>query len=558
MNITNDIGTVYYTTNGEDPRSAGGDPNPIAGSLAGSKLPVTIVERGSSWKYNDDGEDLGTEWRTNNYDDATWQQGAAPLGYGGISGTDLATEINTGRANTTYLRGIFELEDASVILSLRAEVHVDSGCVVYINGEEAFRDGLGDGEIAFDSRPAKDGNEGEFDTFEVDPSLLRSGTNVIALDVKNQSTSGGSSDMVIDFALRGTRTNPDSAAIPITGPMTVKARTLNDGEWSALTEASFTVDTVPATGENVAIAEMLYNPAGPTDTELAAGITDGDQMEFIEIRNIGSRNVDLQGVRFTDGIAFDFTDGSIRSISPGQHVIVVSDLTAFKLRYGNGFDGMIAGEFVGNLNNGGENVRLTGADDSTLHEFAYSDSEPWPAEGDEGYSLQIVNAGADHASPTNWKASSTIGGNPGPEGTSSTLTLAQWESNFFSEEELRNPGVSGPDADADQDAVSNFAEFIFGTSPRDAKERPVPPRGGVTTDDDGIIYLTVALNMSAVPRDIVITGESSQDMAAWAAASVERISETALGDGRVEVTYRDRNPVQPGENRYLRLRMTAQ
>jgi hypothetical protein len=519
LGITNDLGTVYYTTNGEDPRSASGEPNPIAGSLAGSKLEVSIIERGSNWKYNDGGVDLGTDWRTNEYDDDSWQQGAAPLGYGGISDTTIATEVNLDRANTTYLRGTFELEDASVMLSLEAEVHVDSGCVVYINGEEAFRDGLDAGEITFDSKPAEDGNEGVFDSFVIPPGMLRSGANVIAIDAKNQSTSGGSSDMVIDFALKGTRTNPDSAPVPITGPMTVKARTLNDGEWSALTEARFTVNTTPATSQNIAVAEMLYNPVGPTDTEVAAGVTDGDQFEFVELRNTGSQNVDLRGARFTDGIAFDFSESSILSIAPGQHVIVVSDLAAFQLRYGHSFDSMIA-----------------------------------------GYSLQIVNVSGDHASPTNWKVSSAIGGNPGPDGTTPTLTLTlpQWQATFFSAEELQNQAFSGPDGDADGDGSSNFAEFVFGTSPRDNNARPSSPRGGTMDDGAGNTYVTVTFTIASEPRAVTFSGESSADLTSWAPAPVERISETATGGGDVEVTYRDLAPVQPGSQRYLRMLMTNQ
>ena len=560
LGITSDIGTVYYTTNGEDPRDASGEPNPGAGSLAGSKLAISILEKGTTWKYNDDGVDLGTDWRTNDYDDSAWKQGPAPLGYGGITGTDIATTMNTDRANTSYLRGSFELEDASVILSLEAEVHVDSGCVVYINGQEALRDGFvaDDGEILFDSRPAKDGNEGEFDVFVINTSLLRAGTNVIAIDVKNKAVSGGSSDMVIDFALAGTRTSPDSAPIPINRPMTVKARTLYDGEWSALTAASFTVNTTPASSANVAVAEMLYNPVGPSDTEIAAGVTDGDQFEFVEIRNTGAQNVDLNGLRFTDGVAFDFSGGNIQSIAPGQHVIVVSDLAAFQLRYGNSFDAMIAGEYVGNFNNGGENVRLTGANDRTLHEYAYSDSAPWPIEGDNGYSLQIVNSAGDHAEPTNWKVSSAVGGNPGPDSSTPPVTLAQWQSTFFSEEELQNTGISGPDADADGDLVSNFAEFVFGTSPRDSAARPSSPRGGLMANGDGNSYITVTITIATEPRAITFSGESSTDLASWAGATVERVSETPLGDGRTEVTYRNVAPVQPGKQSYLRLRMTAQ
>ena len=557
LRITNELGSVYYTTNGEDPRSPDGAPNPLAGSLAGSKLEVSLVEAGSNWKYNDAGVDLGTDWRANAYDDSAWLQGAAPLGYGGISGTELVTQVNPDRANTTYFRGTFELDDAAAMLSLTADVHVDSGCVVYINGQEALRDGLPDGEITFESRPDSDGHEGEFQTFEIDPALLQTGTNVIAIDVKNQSTSGGSSDMVIDFALSGTRTNPDNSPIPITQAMTVKARSLNGGEWSALTEASFTVDTTPATSDNVAVAEFLFNPAGPTDAEIAAGITDGDQLEFLEIRNIGAQGVDLQDVRFTDGVSFDFGTGSIRSIAPGEHAIIVSDLDAFRVRYGSAYDGMIAGQFIGNLNNGGENVRLSGPDGAVLHEFAYGDADPWPKEGDEGFSLQIVDEKGDHASPTNWKASAAIGGNPGPEGGVPALTLAQWKSTFFTEEELQNAGVSGDGADADGDLNSNFVEFVFGTSPRDGADRPSAPRGGVM-EDGGSAYVTVTFSMAQEARAVSIAGESSTDLANWGATAVERVSETPVAGGRTEVTYREIAPLQAGADRYLRLRFTAQ
>lgn len=559
LRITNEAGSVYYTTNGEDPRSPDGTPNPNAGSLGGSTLPISLVARGSSWKYDESGVDLGAAWRAPDYDDSGWQQGAAPLGYGNVIDTTIATQVNTNRANTTYFRGSFEIDDATAILSLSAEVNVDAACVVYINGMEALRDGFAPGDVSFDTRPALDGNEGAYDVFEVDPSLLKNGINVIALDVKNQTATGGGSDMAIDFSLDGTRTNPGNTAIPISSPMTVKARSFNEGEWSALTEASFTVNTVPATSENLAVAELLYNPTGATETEMAAGITDGDQFEFIEILNTGTRNVDLQGVRFTDGIAFDFSTSEIKSITPGQHIILVSDLPAFQIRYGNAFDGVIAGEFIGNLNNGGENVRLTGANDEALHEFAYDDSDPWPAQGDDGYSLQIIDAKGDHSSPGNWKVSPEIGGNPGPESESPSLTLAQWEASFFSESELQNSAFSGAEADADGDLVSNFTEFVFGTSPRDSNDRPSTPRGGSIEDADGNRYITMTITIAAEPRAFSIAGENSTDLTNWSATDVERIDESPLGDGRLEVTYRDRNPLitEQGQ-RYLRLRMSAQ
>ena len=558
LRLTNEVGVIYVTTNGEDPRLPNGEPNPNASSQAGSKVAVSLVEAGSTWKYFDAGEDLGTAWRQVGFDDSGWNSGAAPLGYGGISDTDIATQVNPGRHTATYFRRTIELEDASVVLSLAAKVHVDAGCVVYINGQEALRDGMPDGEITFDSVGTSDGKEGVFDDFEeLDVSLLQNGTNVIAIQVHNQSATGGSSDMVVDLSLSAVQTNPENSALLITEPLTVKARAYNDGEWSPLTEADFTVDTVPAASDNLAIAEFLYNPAGPTDTEKEAGVSDGDQFEYLEVRNIGSRNVDLHDVRFTDGISFDFSESAIRTIAPGQHVIIVSDLAAFPVRFGNGNNGMIAGQYVGNLNNGGERIRLTGPGDITLHEFTYDDAEPWPEEGDAGHSLQIIDASGDHADATNWKASDSLGGNPGPEGTATALTLAAWLSTHFSPEELQNEGFSGGSADADGDATSNFAEFVYGTSPRDASDRPESPRGSIIEGDDGKFYLAVTITMSQEARAVSFSGETSTDLAAWNASAVERVSETTLQSGRLEVTFRESAPIDVDSPRYLRLKMVA-
>ncbi|MGZ0230566.1 MAG: hypothetical protein ACKVKO_11530, partial [Acidimicrobiales bacterium] len=75
---------------------------------------------------------------------------------------------------------------------------------------------------------------------------------------------------------------------------------------------------------------------------------------------------------------------------------------------------------------------------------------------------------------------------------------------------------------------------------------------------DGNSYITVTITIATEPRAITFSGESSTDLASWAGATVERVSETPLGDGRTEVTYRNVAPVQPGKQSYLRLRMTAQ
>ena len=57
------------------------------------------------------------------------------------------------------------------------------------------------------------------------------------------------------------------AAIRYTGPFqlprngTVKARVLDGQSWSALDEATFAIDVVPADASNLRIAEVHYHPA---------------------------------------------------------------------------------------------------------------------------------------------------------------------------------------------------------------------------------------------------------------------------------------------------------
>ena len=49
-----------------------------------------------------------------------------------------------------------------------------------------------------------------------------------------------------------------------------------------------------------------------------------------------------------------------------------------------------------------------------IHDFAYSDTTPWPVAADgDGASLEVVNLNGDYSDPTNWRSSATLGGTPG-------------------------------------------------------------------------------------------------------------------------------------------------
>jgi len=155
------------------------------------------------------------------------------------------------------------------------------------------------------------------------------------------------------------------------------------------------------------VTEIMYNPAaGP-------GSTNAQDFEFIELRNIGPGPLNLTGVRFTNGIDFAFTGSAVTTLASGTRVLIVKSLAAFTARYGGGFS--IAGEFAGNLDNGGERLRLEDASGEKILEFDYNNSW-YPITDGHGFSLAIV----DDAAPwdtwdqkSSWQPAGQLGGLPG-------------------------------------------------------------------------------------------------------------------------------------------------
>ncbi|MHB1033246.1 MAG: lamin tail domain-containing protein [Pirellulales bacterium] len=201
------------------------------------------------------------------------------------------------------------------------------------------------------------------------------------------------------------------AAQAYTGPVLldesrlVKARVLSGSAWSAVNEATFVLNTpLP-----VRVTEILYHPQAPP----AGSPYLTEDFEFIELVNTGAKTIDLAGVRFTQGITFDFTGDDVASLAPGQYVLVVGNRPAFESRYGAGLP--VAGQYTGRLNNAGETIRLEDKFGVPVLEFAYKDG--WhPLTDTQGFSLTLVDPTADPATWGNqesWRPSRLAGGSPG-------------------------------------------------------------------------------------------------------------------------------------------------
>ncbi len=405
--ISSAVGNIYYTTDGSDPRQAGGAINPAATLLPGSLSESTLLtKRSTDWRYLDDGVDMGTAWRNPAFDDSSWVTGNAPLGFGSINGNPLGgPEINPDGHLTVYFRKELEVAAPQLIIGATVEVMSDGGAIVYFNGIEIARDNMPEGNVSFDTPSLSDSNgaEGNFDSFTFPRSAFVEGNNVIAVELHNRSS--GSSDMGMDLTITIVGTNPDNTPVSIDVATTVLARSFDAGEWSALNQATFITNTA-ASAANLVISEVFYNPPG------SAEVT-----EYVELFNVGNETISLAGVAFVEGIAFTFPDDT--TLVAGGRLLVVADLTAFEVRFGSVLP--VAGTFSGQLNNGGEVITLTAANGDQIASFRYDDRVPWPLSADlDGRSLTMIapRPGLDANDSSIWRSSIASGGSPGNSDTS--------------------------------------------------------------------------------------------------------------------------------------------
>jgi len=199
--------------------------------------------------------------------------------------------------------------------------------------------------------------------------------------------------------------------------------------------------------QNLRISEIMYDPIG------------GSDLEFIELENIGTEPLNLAGVRFTEGIDFDFPD---MILNPGEFVLVVSDIDAFSAFYDEGLN--VAGEYTGKLSNGGERLRLEiNSLNAGIHDFEYDD---WfPAADGSGFSLIFNNTSLPPTAwneKENWAPGLTLNGSPGESGTFS-LSAAPVEKVTLPNELTIAPTVSaGPFSPA---SISYQWESLDGPAP---------------------------------------------------------------------------------------------
>jgi hypothetical protein len=239
--------------------------------------------------------------------------------------------------------------------------------------------------------------------------------------------------------------------------------------------------------DSLRITEIMFNPPG------------GSNYEYVELHNIGAAPIDLGGVRFTEGIGFVFP---AISLAPGEEVLVVGSLVDFEARYGAGLN--VAGEFTGNLSNGGEEITLQLPEpfEAAILRFDYNDS--WVAAADgPGAALQIDDTGrkvSTWGDASSWIETQLFGS---PDGAGLTaMDYSTWAT-------ANGVGVEGEDLDLD--GILNLVEYALGTDPNVPNGLPTP----TVSDAGGVIEMQWEVDVDIRKTDLEIAFEVSDDAETW-------------------------------------------
>jgi hypothetical protein len=395
FSMTATKGTIYYTIDGTDPR--------LPGTSLGTTSSTNLVAENAAKKVLVPTADISNDWIINpRFNDSSWLSGTGGVGYERSSGYEslIGIDVGTqmyGKLTSCYIRIPFTISNSpSSFNLLTLNMQYDDGFISYINGVEVQRV-LFTGTPAWNSTTSTNHEADVIEPFDISNYLgkLYQGGNLLAIQGLNVSTT--SSDFLILAELvasqGGTTTGSSGispAAIRYTGPITltksthVKSRVLDGSTWSALNEATFAIGPV---AQSLRITEIMYHPKNTGDPN-------DPNKEFIELKNISTEVINLNLVRFANGI--DFTFPAIELV-PGGYTVVVKDIGVFTARYGNSVN--IAGQYSGSLDNAGDRIRLEDAVGQTILDFQYSDDWYDITDGG-GFSLTILNPA--NSDPNSW------------------------------------------------------------------------------------------------------------------------------------------------------------
>ncbi len=195
-----------------------------------------IASQSPNWRYckGDTGEpsNPADAWCQPGFDDSSWPQGQAGIGYGDNDDNTVLTDMQS-RYSSIYLRKQFTTANVADIAQLRLRLYVDDGCIIWINGAEVARFNVPDGFVAYNALSTTAVGDAAWQelTLPAPFDYLVEGQNVMALQVLNSSL--GSSDLSVDVTLMADLSldTPEPGAPPAEPPAVLPAYPARPGHY---------------------------------------------------------------------------------------------------------------------------------------------------------------------------------------------------------------------------------------------------------------------------------------------------------------------------------------
>jgi len=162
------------------------------------------------------------------------------------------------------------------------------------------------------------------------------------------------------------------------------------------------------------ITELMYNPRLGSDPE------------YIEVKNTSGATIQLNGMKFDNGITLNITT-SITMVA-GESAVFTEDTVKFQAKY-PGVRVLAQWDDSTNLSNGGERIVIRDSENNFIHDFIYDDELGWPTYPDgQGGALEVVNTEGNYSDPTNWRSTEDRPG--GGSDTDGDGIPDAWEAKF--------------------------------------------------------------------------------------------------------------------------------
>jgi hypothetical protein len=246
---------------------------------------VNLASPGDVWRFYDLGSLPASDWKSYDYNDASWSQGASQLGYGD---GDEQTVVSFGSSSsnkftTTYFRRSFDIVDTAQVFNLSGSVLYDDGVVVYVNGNEVFRGNMPAGTITNSTfASANKADENLYQGFSIPKIFLRNGSNTISAEVHQFNLT--SSDL--SFDLKASMFEYGAPDIETVYEAVVYDTAISSVEAVATFVSAQTINTL-------IINEIGAAPSGVLDEQ-------HEESDWIELYNNGAQAIHLNGLFITD------------------------------------------------------------------------------------------------------------------------------------------------------------------------------------------------------------------------------------------------------------------